>query len=76
MENKINLQAKTKVLEKIFKAGFCDEKKILSIKLGDTLRIPDCSVQDISIIIEFQNAIKTKKYLPFLVGYDGERKEE
>lgn len=39
--NKYNLSNITKVLEKIFKAGFTTEKDILNIGLEDLTKLPD-----------------------------------
>ena len=63
---KYNFSQITKLLEKIFKAGFNDEKSILAIQLDDLDKIPDISSGDITIIIELKKAIKTKKIIAFL----------
>ncbi len=56
---KYNFNQVTKLLEKIFKAGFNDEKSILAIQLDDLEKITDISSSDITIIIELKKAIKT-----------------
>lgn len=63
---KYNFNQVTKLLEKIFKAGFTDEKSILAIQLEDLGKIPDISSSDITIIIELKKAIKTKRIIAFL----------
>ena len=63
---KYNFNQVTKLLEKIFKAGFTDEKSILAIQLEDLEKIPDISSSDITIIIELKKAIKTKRIIAFL----------
>lgn len=63
---KYNFSQITKLLEKIFKAGFTDEKNILAIGLDDLERIPDISSTDITIILELKRAIKSKKIIAFL----------
>ena len=63
---KYNFNQVTKLLEKIFKAGFTDEKSILAIQLEDLEKIPDISSCDITIIIELKKAIKTKRIIAFL----------
>lgn len=72
MEKHLNLV--TKVLEKIFKAGFITEKDILSIQLDDLVRVPDINGNEIMIIIELKKAIKNRKIIAFLSGSE-ERKE-
>lgn len=65
----------TKLLEKMFKAGFNDEKNILAIQLEDLEKIPDISSTDITIIIELKKAIKTRRIIAFLSCID-EKKED
>lgn len=69
-----NLNQITKVLEKIFKAGFITEKDILAIQLDDLVRVPDINGNEIMIIIELKKAIKNRKIIAFLSGIE-ERKE-
>ncbi len=69
METKYNFSQITKLLEKIFKAGYKDEKSILAIQLDDLEKIPELSSIDITIIIELKKAIKSKKIIAFLSGY-------
>lgn len=64
----------TKVLEKVFKAGFKTEKDILSIQLDDLVKISDISGPEIMIIIELKKAIKTRNLIAFLSGVN-EKKE-
>ncbi len=63
---KYNYSQITKLLEKVFKAGFNDEKKILAIGLDDLERISDISSTDITIILELKKAIKSKRIIAFL----------
>ena len=69
-----HLSLVTKVLEKIFKAGFITEKDILAIQLDDLVRVPDINGNEIMIIIEIKKAIKNRKIIAFLSGSE-ERKE-
>jgi len=69
-----NLNQITKVLEKIFRAGFTTEKDILAIQLDDLVRVPDINGNEIMIIIELKKAIKNRKLIAFLSGSE-ERKE-
>ena len=64
--NKYNLSQITKVLEKIFKAGFKTEKDILNIKLDDLTRIQDVNGNEIIILLDLKKAIKSKKLIAFL----------
>lgn len=76
-ENENTLITKANILEKLFKVGFCTEKQILNMQLEDILKIPNCTPNEISIIIEFKKAIKTKKYFAFLIGNENiERDDE
>ena len=49
---KYNFLQITKLLEKLFKIGFKDEKSIINIGLEDLEKIPDISSTDITIILE------------------------
>lgn len=69
-----HLSLVTKVLEKIFKAGFITEKDILAIQLDDLVKIPDINGNEIMIIIELKKAIKNRKIIAFLSGSE-DRKE-
>lgn len=66
MNNKINLSSITKLLEKLFKAGFITEKEILSIDLEDLVKIQDIQSIEIVILVELKKAIKSKKMIAFL----------
>lgn len=63
---KYNLSNITKLLEKIFNAGFNDDKSIIGIQLEDLEKIPDISPMDIKIILDLKKAIKSKKMIAFL----------
>ena len=75
MKEKYNLNQITKTLDKLFKAGFIDEKSILAIKLDDLEKIQDVTSVEITIIIELKRAIKNKKIIAFL-SCNQEREEE
>lgn len=64
--NKYNLGQITKVLEKIFKAGFKTEKDILNIKLDDLTRIQDVNGNEIIILLDLKKAIKNRQIIAFL----------
>lgn len=63
---KYNLTQITKTLEKLFKAGFNDERLILNMKLDDLQKIQDVTSIDMNIIIDFKKAVKDKKIIQFL----------
>lgn len=75
MKEKYNLNQITKTLDKLFKAGFNDEKSILAIKLDDLEKIQDVTSVEITIIIELKRAIKNKRIIAFL-SCNQEREEE
>lgn len=75
MKEKYNLNQITKTLDKLFKAGFVDEKSILAIKLDDLEKIQDVTSVEITIIIELKKAIKNKRIIAFL-SCNQEREEE
>lgn len=64
--NKYNLSQITKVLEKIFKAGFKTEKDILNIKLDDLTRIQEVNGNEIIILLDLKKAIKNRQIIAFL----------
>ena len=64
--NKYNLSQITKVLEKIFKAGFKTAKDILNIKLDDLTRIQDVNGNEIIILLDLKKAIKNRQIIAFL----------
>lgn len=68
--NKYNLSQITKVLEKIFKAGFKTEKEILNIKLDDLTRIQDVNSNEIIILLDLKKAIKNRQIIAFLSNSD------
>ena len=68
--NKYNLSQITKVLEKIFKAGFKTEKDILNIKLDDLTRIQDINGNKIIILLDLKKAIKNRQIIAFLSNSD------
>ena len=68
--NKYNLSQITKVLEKIFKAGFKTEKDILNIKLDDLTRIQDINGNEIIILLDLKKAIKNRQIIAILSNSD------
>ena len=66
--NKI-LNQKFKALDKLFEAGFTDEKSILKMQMEDFLKLSQFSTVDINLIIKFKQAIKEKNIVAFLSNY-------
>lgn len=66
MDKKYNLNNIFKALDKLFSAGFINEKQILNMQLEDLSRLDNISNIEINIIIEFKKAIKNKKLVAFL----------
>lgn len=75
MDNKYNFNQISKTLEKLFSAGFNTEKKILSMKLEDLGKIKNLTSFEMLIIISFKEAIKNKKIIAFLSGYEEKGKD-
>ncbi len=65
----------TKLLEKIFSAGFNTDKSILNIQLEDLTKIKDITALEITIMLDLKKAIKNKQLIAFL-SCNNERKEE
>lgn len=61
-------QKAIKVLNKIFEAGFTDEKAIAAMTIDDILSMQGITVADITLINELQKSIKGNKVISFLRG--------
>lgn len=61
-------QKAIKVLNKIFEAGFTDEKSIAAMTMDDILSMPGITVADIGLINDLQKSIKANKVISFLGG--------
>ena len=57
-----------KVLNKVFDAGYTNEKEVLAMSIDKILAIPNISVADISVINDLQKAVKANKVISFLGG--------
>lgn len=64
----MNVTQIAKSIEKLFNAGFDDDKLILAMQLEDVQKIEGITIQDINIIIKFKKAIRTKQIVKFLTG--------
>lgn len=63
-----------KLLNKLFQAGYTDEKSVTAMTMDDILGLPGINVSEISLINELQKSIKAGKLLSFLGG--GKTEEE
>ena len=61
-------QKAVKVLNKIFEAGFTEEKAIVAMTMDDILSMQGITVADITLINELQKSIKGNKVISFLGG--------
>ena len=61
-------QKAVKVLNKVFEAGFADEKAIASMTMDDILSMQGITVADIALINDLQKSIKSNKVISFLGG--------
>ena len=61
-------QKAVKVLNKIFEAGFTDEKAISAMTMDDILSMQGITVADITILNDLQKSIKANKVISFLGG--------
>ena len=72
---KSNITQIAKSLEKLFDAGFTDDKSILAMQIEDIQKIKGVQMQDIFTIIRFKEAIRRKQILTFLTSEESEVKE-
>jgi len=64
----LNVTQIAKSIEKLFNAGFDDDKLILAMQLEDVQKIDGLTMQDINTIIKFKKAIRTRQIVKFLTG--------
>lgn len=57
-----------KVLNKVFEAGFTEEKAIAAMTMDDILSMQGVTVAEISIINDLQKSIKANKVISFFGG--------
>ena len=58
-----NLAQVTKLLEKVFKAGFLTEKDILAVQLEDLVKIPDITGVEIKMLVDLKVNAKLSNVL-------------
>ena len=76
MDKKNRLNIIFKILEKLFDAGFTTDKEILKMQMSDITKINGgLSSQELIIVLEIQEAIKSKNIIPYMSGKQTEKKE-
>lgn len=76
MDKKNRLNIIFKILEKLFEAGFTTDKEILKMQMSDITKINGgLSSQELIVVLEIQEAIKSKNLIPYMSGKQTEKKE-
>lgn len=76
MRDAFTLQQKTKVLNKLFEANCKTEKDLQALDIESVLKIPNITIQDMTIITELQKQIKANKLFSYLGGGGNEQPSE
>ena len=58
----------TKVLNKLFESGYCNEKDIINLKIDDLIIIGCFSMMEIEVIVKLKEAVKNNKIISFMSG--------
>lgn len=61
-------QKAIRVMNRVFEAGFKDEKSVAGMSMDDILALQGITVPDIVIINDLQKAVKTNKVVSYLSG--------
>lgn len=61
-------QKAVRVLNKIFEAGFTDEKEIAAMTMDNILSMQGVTIADITLINDLQKSIKANRVISFLGG--------
>lgn len=76
MKDKLTLQQKVKVLSKLFENGCKTEKELQALNMESILKIPNITIQDMTIIMELQKQVKANRLFSYLGGGDNEQQSE
>lgn len=76
MKDAFTLQQKTKVLNKLFEANCKTEKDLQALDIENILKIPNITIQDMTIITELQKEIKANKLFSYSGGGGNEQPSE
>ncbi|WP_317317260.1 hypothetical protein [Longibaculum muris] len=68
MKDKITLQQKVKVMNKLFDNGYNTEKKLQQLDIEQTLKIPGITIPDMGVIMELQKSSASKRLFSYLGG--------
>lgn len=61
-------QQKIKVLTKLYEGGCKTEKELQALELAEMLKIPNITVQELSIIVALQKNVKSHTLYSYLGG--------
>lgn len=76
MKEAFTLQQKVKVLNKLFDAKCKSEKDLQALDMESILKIPNITIQDMTVIMELQKATKANKLFSYLGGGSDEQQSE
>lgn len=76
MKEAFTLQQKVKVLNKLFEADCKTEKDLQALGIEELLKIPNITIQDMTVITELQKQIKANKLFSYLGGGSNEQSGE
>lgn len=76
MKEAFTLQQKVKVLNKLFEANCKTEKDLQALGIEELLKIPNITIQDMTVITELQKQIKANKLFSYLGGGGNEQSGE
>lgn len=76
MKDKLTLPQKVKVLSKLFENGCKTEKELQALNMESILKIPNITIQDMTIIMELQKQVKANRLFSYLGGGDNEQQSE
>ena len=75
-QNNATFQNKVKVLNKLFDAGCDTEKKLQQLDMAAILKIPNITIPDMTLIMEFQKQTKSGKLFSYLGGGADEQRTD
>ena len=76
MKDTITLQQKVKVLNKLFDAKCRTEKDLQGLSMESILKIPNITIQALTVIMELQKAPKSGQLFSYLGGGTDEQQAE
>ena len=76
MKDSFTLQQKVKVLNKLFDAKCRTEKELQALDMESILKIPNITIQDMTVIMELQKTTKANKLFSYLGGGNDEQPSE